>query len=74
MEVITNMVQPIKLKNEKVLKGAWTPKGKVWYQKNDDSHLGSEETIKEKQDTADRRITELTKGNFKNYKHSTRRY
>ena len=30
-------MQPIKLQRERKLSGAWTPKGKVWFQKNDDS-------------------------------------
>ena len=51
-------MQPIKLKNEKTLSRAWTPKGKVWFQKNDDTyseqhqkmvdlHEHNKETIKE---------------------------
>jgi len=30
-------MQPIKLIRERTLNRAWTPKGKVWFQKNDDS-------------------------------------
>jgi len=60
-------MKPIKLKNEKVLKGIYTPKGKVWYQHNEDFAKIKQEQIK-----ADKNITSITKSNFKNQK--TRRY
>ena len=30
-------MQPIKLQRERILNRVWTPKGKVWFQKNDDT-------------------------------------
>jgi hypothetical protein len=48
----------------------WKPKGKVWYQHNEDF-----EKIKQEQIQADKNITAITKSDFKNQKTSkTRRY
>jgi len=38
-------MKPIQLKNMKRT-NCWTPKGKVWYQKNDDEQLGRVVTVK----------------------------